>query len=196
MKLGAEERKKAIIAGVLGLLAVSFAAYNLIDFGSSSSAPSAPPPVQPTTAQLQRGPTAQRVSGSRLDPTLHPEGMLLAEQLVYAGSGRNIFSGLSSQPAAVKTVIPKPIVSPRTDPMTQIAQGPPPPPPINLRFFGIVTRRDGSHQAFFLQGEDVLVASTGDVVSRKYKVGAIAMTSVEVTDLTNNNSQRLPLVLQ
>ncbi len=196
MKLGAEDRKKAIIAGVLGLLAVSFAVYNLVDFGSGSSTPATPPPVPAQTAQLSSGPAAQKISGSRLDPTLHPEGMLLAEQLVYGGSGRNIFSAVNEAPVA-KVVIPKPITGPRTETVAvPLPQGPPPPPPIDMRFFGIVTRADGSQQAFFLRGEDVLIAATGDVVSRRYKVGAIAATSVEVTDLTNNNSQRLPLVLQ
>ena len=196
MKIGAQDRKKAIIAGVLGLLAVGGAAYNLVDLGSSSSTPVAPVVVPATTVQLARGPSAQRVSTSRLDPTLHPEGMQLAEQLVYGGTGRNIFSA-SSTPLLATVKIPKPLIGPRTGPIgPPLVQGPPPPPPIDLRFFGIVTRLDGSHQAFFLQGQDVLIAKTGDVVSRRYKVGAIAMTSVEVTDLTNNNSQRLPLLLQ
>ena len=195
MKLGAQDRKKAIAATVLGVLAVGLAAYNLIDFGGSSSAPTTPPPVPAATVQLAHGPAAQRVSASRLDPTLHPEGMLLAEQLLYAGSGRNIFTGTASEPERVR--IPKPIIPVRTTTVAQpLPPGPPPMAPIDLRFFGIVTRDDGSRRAFFLQGDDVLIASSGDIVSRRYKVGAIAPTSVEVTDLTNNNNQRLPLVLQ
>ena len=195
MKLGVQDRKKAITAAVLGVLAVGLAAYNLIDFGGSSSTPTTPAPVPATTQQLARGPVAQRVSASRLDPTLHPEGMLLAEQLVYAGSGRNIFTGMAAEPAAVR--IPRPIIPVRTTIVAApLPQGPPPIPPIDLRFFGIITRDDGTRRAFFLQGDDVLIASSGDIVSRRYKVGAIAPTSVEVTDLTNNNNQRLPLVLQ
>ncbi len=98
----------------------------------------------------------------------------------------------------VKAVIPKVIASPRNQQAYQppVNQGPPPLPPIDLRFFGTATKGDGSRQAFFLKGDDVFLASAGDVVSRRYKVGAIGATSVEVTDLTNNNTQRLPLTSQ
>ena len=92
--------------------------------------------------------------------------------------------------------IPKPIAPIRTAPIAQmpVNTGPPPLPPIELAFFGTATRQNGSKQAFFLKGDDVFIASEGDIVSRRYKVGVIASNSVEVTDLTNNNRQRLPLL--
>ena len=74
--------------------------------------------------------------------------------------------------------------------------GPPPLPPIDLRFFGTATKADGTRQAFFLKGDDVFLAAPGDVVSRRYKIGPIGVSSVEVTDLSNNNTQRLPLTPQ
>ena len=71
--------------------------------------------------------------------------------------------------------------------------GPPPPPPIDLKFFGTATKADGSRQAFLLHGEDVFLAATGNIVQRRYKIGAISANSVEVEDMTNNNKQNLPL---
>jgi hypothetical protein len=72
--------------------------------------------------------------------------------------------------------------------------GPPPPPPIDLKFFGTATSANGHRQAFLLKGEDVLLASDGDIVQRRYKIVTISANSVLVEDLTNNNRQTLPLI--
>lgn len=199
MKVGSEDRNKLIVAGSFGVLAVSYLLYTL--FGGSGSS-DAPPPV-PVVTTVRTTPASQPATvpahstPSRLDPTLHPEGMLLAESLIYSGSGRNIFlpPGVAAQQAAAIN-IPKPIASPRYTPPTPVSTGPPPLPPIELRFFGTATSRDGKRQAFFLRGEDVLIASQGDVVGRRYRVGTITPSAVEVTDLVNNNTQRLPMSSQ
>jgi hypothetical protein len=70
----------------------------------------------------------------------------------------------------------------------------PPPPPIPLKFYGYVTQaRRGAKRAFFLDGEDILVASEGDVVKKRYKVVRIGVNSVVVEDLEHKNEQTLPL---
>ncbi len=199
MKIGSDDRKKLIAAGTFGVLAVGYLLYTLLGTGSGTDAPP-PAPVAITVrtpAVSQPASTTVRSAPSNLDPTLHPEGMLLAESLVYSGSGRNIFlspGAAAQQLAAVK--IPKAMASPRYIPPTTASNGTPPLPTIELRFFGTATRADGKRQAFFLRGEDVLIASQGDVVGRRYRVGAITATAAEVTDLTNNNTQRLPMSAQ
>lgn len=198
MKVGSEDKKKLIAAGSLGAIALAAVVYNFA--GSSSDVAPSPTPAavaQGAAAAVTPRPNpVARVSKTATDPSLHPEGMVLAEELLYTGSGRNIFAA-NSVPV-VKTVIPKPIGSARNQPVYApvMNPGPPPPPPIDLRFFGTATRGDGTRQAFFLRGDDVFLASAGDVVSRRYKVGTVGSTSVEVTDLTNNNTQRLPLTSQ
>ncbi|GAA3760121.1 hypothetical protein [Terriglobus aquaticus] len=193
MKIGTEDRKKLILAGTLGVLALGTMIYELA--GSSSDTPS-PAPAPVTVARpATPSPVAAHVSSAALDPTLHPEGMQAAEALLYTGSGRNIF--LAGSQAAVKTVsIPKPIAPVRIAPVQSIPTGPPPPPPIDLRFFGTEQRRGGKRQAFFLKGDDVFLATEGDIVGRRYRVGPITGNSAQVTDLTNNNTQTLPLVQQ
>ena len=194
MKVGSEDRNKLIAAGALGAVALGVVIYNFV--GSSNDAPTTPAaPAVVATSRPTPNPVA-RVSRTATDPSLHPESMELTEQLLYTGSGRNIFAANSAP--VVKAVIPKAIASPRNQQayVPAVNQGPPPLPPIDLRFFGTATKSDGSRQAFFLKGDDVFLASAGDVVSRRYKVGAIGATSVEVTDLTNNNTQRLPLTSQ
>ena len=191
MKIGAEDRKKLIAAGSFGVLALGYLGYTLVgNSGGTDSAPATP------TASV--GAPAARpnphATPSRLDPALHPEGMLLTESLVYSGRGRNIFAPVASQVAAATPVkIPTPMAPARYVPPANTSNLPPPAPPIELRFFGTETRPDGKRQAFFLRGDDVLVAATGDVVSRRYRVGTISANSVEVTDLTNNNTQRIPM---
>jgi hypothetical protein len=147
------------------------------------------------------GPQAKKIGSSsgNLDPTLDESAMLRTEHLVYSGSGRNIFSLVYVPPVA----IPKAVTDGRNHgPVAPTGPPPPPPPPptcppscppINLKFFGTATRPNGSRQAFLLQGEDVFLASPGDIVARKYKIVSIAANSIQVEDLTNNNTQTLPL---
>jgi hypothetical protein len=85
-----------------------------------------------------------------------------------------------------------------TGPVVPVVPPPPPTcppscPPINLKFFGTAVRSNGVRQAFLLQGEDVYLASQGDIVARKYKIVSISMNSIQVEDLTNQNTQTLPL---
>lgn len=195
MKVGSEDKKKLYVAGTLGAVALGYALYTFVGGGSDTPTPPTPAPAT-QIARNTPSPVVARVSRTASDPTLHPEGMELTEQLLYTGSGRNIFAA-NSAPVA-KAVIPVPIASARIQPVQQmpVNTGPPPPPPIDLRFFGTATKADGKRQAFFVKGDDVFLAVEGDVVSRRYKVGPIGATSVEVTDLANNNTQRLPLAQQ
>jgi hypothetical protein len=68
------------------------------------------------------------------------------------------------------------------------------PPPINLKFFGTATSANGTRRAFLLNGDDVFVASAGDVVQRRYKIISVDARSIVVEDLPNNNRQTLPLI--
>jgi hypothetical protein len=215
MKLGANDKDKIIRFGVIGGGLLVVAIYGYLQLrepdapppaaapvviasparaGSSAStaAPSSPG-VVPKSAQ-NAGATKVATTAAQYDPTLHMEPMLVAESLVYSGSGRNIFSANSAPP---EVSIPKPVAPVRTEtaaaPVYTPPPGPPPPPPIDLKFFGTATRADGSREAFLLHGDDVFLAAPGSIVQRRYKIGAIAASSVEVEDLSNNNRQSLPL---
>jgi hypothetical protein len=195
MKMGAEDKKKLGILVVVGVLALGAMFYMY----SELSTPDVSQPVTTTVTVPVRSPVksgeARNVgtAATHLDPTLQMKAMLVTESLVYTGTGRNIFSA-NSAPAVV---IPKAIASARPHGLVvpSAPLGPPPPPPIDLKFFGTATSANGVRRAFLLHGEDVFLASTGDVVQRRYKVRAISANSIVVEDMTDNNTQTLPLLL-
>jgi hypothetical protein len=222
MKSGAENRKKTIIAGALGAAALICIIYIFTQlFGGSSDNTSMPQPA--TTAAKpeagiegssagakvtqSNGATVTAIPGvdaqklastsSSLDPTLDESAMLRTESLVYSGSGRNIFS-VVYEPPPPPPVMPTHIPNPHIQPAGPPPPPPPPPtcppscPPIDLKFFG-TAQRGNARQAFLLQGEDVYLASPGDIVAHKYKIVSVAPNNIQVEDLSNGNTQTLPL---
>lgn len=203
MKAGFEDRKKLAIFSVLLLVMLGAVVYFVksvfVGGGpppTAATSPSAEAPQSVSVAAQQRstrsgsqGHAAQKVPGlASLDPTLHPELMAGAESLDYTGSGRNIFSMNSAPPEIEKVHGP---VRP-TEVVQNVPTGPPPPPPIDLKFFGYEAE-GGARKAFLLHGDDVFIASEGDVVDHHYKVVKINPLSIQVTDLLYNNTQTLPL---
>jgi hypothetical protein len=200
MKSGFENKRNVVILAVLGLVLIAAVAYFVMTMfgGSSSPAPAQQQATEETPQNHaetgagqsnQNGHAAQKLPPlEKLDPTLHPEVMAGAEALEYSGAGRNIFST-----ASAPVVIPKVIASIRPQPIVpQAPPGPPPPPPIDLKFFGYEAN-NGAKKAFLLHGDDVFIATEGDVVDHHYKVVKISPLSIQVTDLLYNNTQTLPL---
>lgn len=198
-----EQQKKLALGGAFLALFAGVLYFELSDSGPVA------PPQAPVITTLGGSAAGSGVGGSKtltvkrvgttaaeLDPTLRMGPMLVTESLVYSGTGRNIFSGTSAPVG-----LPRPIASAR--PPKVMAQapvytgpvGPPPPPPIDLKFFGTATTAAGGRQAFLLRGEDVFLASPGDVVQRRYKIVSIAANSMVVEDMVNSNRQTLPLLV-
>jgi hypothetical protein len=204
LKVGAEDKKKVYLAGGLGLvMLILLGRFLWQTFGPSPAAPSSPAPVvtvarpavvnsgsteEGPAAPSYGRPAAKVVGLAALDPTLHPEIMRSAESLEYTGHGRNIFSMFSAPPA-----IPKPVASIRQAKIDTGPPPPPPPPPINLGFYGYAAERTGQKQVFLLHGDDIFIASEGDVVDRRYRVVKINAASVQVEDIPYHNTQTLPL---
>ena len=213
LKPGFENKRQVYLLSALCAVIVIAGGIEIYNNFLSSPAPTRPVPVAtpkplPSTgsassstsnASAAPAPDAEKlasVSNAGLDPTLHLSKLLLAEQVQYAGSGRNIFSADS-----VPAVIPKAIAPARPNGTsiaanTPVHVGPPPPPPppaIDLKYFGYSQSADKSIKAFFVHGDDIFMARSGDIVNHRYKVGAIMPGSVQVTDLSFNNTQTLPL---
>ena len=195
LRLGAENKKQVYILIVLvAVIAVvgGVELYNTFSGPAPRSAPAAARTApRPAAGPSGIAPEAQKLSNANIDPTLHIEKLAESDQVEYAGTGRNIFS-----PESAPVAIPEPVKSARNTPAVTLPPPPPPPPrppSIDLKYFGYTEAGDKSLQAFFLHGEDIFMARTGEVVDQRYKVGAIRPTSVEVTDLSYDNTQTLAL---
>jgi hypothetical protein len=82
--------------------------------------------------------------------------------------------------------------------MPKPVEPPPEPkaPPIPLKFYGFVNKtKVGDKRAFFLDGEEIVIASEGDMIKKRYKIVRIGVNSavVEDTEFKSNNQQTLPL---
>jgi len=198
VKLGAENKRNVYIAGGLALVVGYLAITQL--FGGPSTPPRQPAVVRndmyvatgSAKGAGKNGPAAKQISGPNLDPTLHLERLALSESIEYAGAGRNIFTG-----EAVVAPIEEAAAAARPGPVVPVDTGPPPPPQppqIDLRYFGYTSMHDGQRSAWLLKGEDIFQAKPGEIVSHRYKIVAVDTHSVQVTDLSYNNTQTLPLV--
>jgi len=201
--LGTENKKQVYLVAALFAVIVAIGGYELYgSFGGSSTPPPASPPPAATAARARTAATAQGSSGAEaekltnagLDPTVHFEKLAQSEKVTYAGTGRNIFSA-ESEPVHIDAPIAPPRVSEASVSVPQPPQAPRP-PAIDLKYFGYTEGKDKTRtiKAFFTHGEDVFMAKSGEIVDHRYKVGNILPASVQVTDLSYNNTQTLPLV--
>ena len=137
-----------------------------------------------------------------IDPTLHLELLAKVQKVPPQGGTRNLFQFSTAAAAPVTPIkLPKeakiainkpPVTAPVVPPGPP---KPPPPPPINLKYYGYSSVRggDGKKRAFFLDGDDIIVAGEYEMIKRRYKVVRIGVNSVQVEDTQYSNTQTLPL---
>ena len=222
--LGAEPKKVGILIG-LGLIAGYFYISNSNFGGSSTSAPAstAPPAANSRITARPGGRVGGRVtqkgsnSGSRefkpsfkfsgidpsnIDPTLHLNLLAKLQGVQVEPGTRSLFE-IGKEPAPegkapepTKIVLTKPFVGPQPPPPPPPPPPDPKPPPIPLKFYGFVNPSKATNKrAFFLDGEDIIIAGEGDMVKKRYKIVRIGVNSavVEDTEFKTNNQQTLPL---
>ncbi len=190
MDFGTQDKKKLMAAIGLGVLAVIVIAYELLGGPSApvaSTSAATAPIARPTTKKTGKGKAS---ATERLDPTLDLALLAATEQTKYSGNGRNIFVAGAD--------IPTPVALGHTDAKKEPPGPPqpppiPPPPPITLKFFGFASKPGEPKRIFLSQGEDVFIASEGDIVNRRYKVVRISPNAVDIEDVLYNNRQSIPL---
>jgi hypothetical protein len=139
-----------------------------------------------------------RPDPAKIDPTLRLDLLAKVQEVAPAGGTRSLFQ--FAPPPPKETEKPK-----GEEPKVFVAIGPrqppPPPPPapppvlvIPLKFYGYSTILDnGKKTAYFLDGEDILLAAEGDTLKRRYKVVRIGPNSVLMEDTESKRQQTVPL---
>jgi hypothetical protein len=201
VKLGFENKKKAMWAAALGVVAVLAFAYEVIPLFTGSSTPAssaqaaAPLPVRVSATRSGAKGAAAKVSAraDNLDPTLRLDLLAASEKTQYEGNGRNIFVSQRED-----VVIPTPVSHGNTDTAqethTYTLPSPPVAPPIPLKFYGFASSPGEPKKIFLKNGEDVFVAGEGEIVDRRYKVVRISANSVEIQDMVYSGPpQNIPL---
>jgi hypothetical protein len=205
LQLGTENKKQVYLVVALFIIILGAGGYELYsNFAGPSTSPPTPAPRAVTTVRTsartsgQTGATgtdgqeAEKLSNAGIDPVLHFDRLAQSEDVAYEGSGRNIFSANS----APIVNIPTPIKSPRpAGPIVSVPTGPvvPRPPAIDLKYFGYSQAQDKSLKAFFVHGDDIFIATTGQIVDHRYRIENIKPGSVQVTDMGYNNTQTLTM---
>jgi len=129
-----------------------------------------------------------------LDPSLRADLLRASEGPVYGGNGRNIFKAEHDIKPTPPTCAPLSGPSHGLKWCEGIGPPPPPPlPPINLTFFGFASKPGEPKKVFLSQGDDIFIASEGDIVDRRYRIVRINATTVDIEDVLNNNKQPIKL---
>jgi len=129
-----------------------------------------------------------QIDYSGVDPTLHLERLLKVQAVKLDGGRRNLFQFGPSELTGPDTIV-KPVrvaMGPSEAPPPPPPPGPkvePPPPPITMKYYGIATKRiDGKKTAFFLDGEDIILATEGMTVKKRYRLVRINAETVVLED--------------
>lgn len=227
MTIGAEDKKKLIWLGVLGVFAAYMVYTNLLagpdipkqPQSASSRSPqaspdpyAAPAPVQSSSARapsrarneefhpvLRSKRAEDRIDPFSVDPTLHMDLLAKVQDVELSGGARNVFQFSTAPVAKVELKGPEPKVTPKVEPVKPVETVPtahvePPPSPPPYKFYGFsTTRNNGKKTAYFMEGDEILLASEGDTLKRRYKILRIGPSSVTFEDLDAKKQVSLPL---
>jgi len=211
IRVGAENKRQVAIVAVLFAFIVIYGGWQVHNYFGATPTPM-PPAATPQPVAAQRapaqaaarpappaatpalGPDAQKLTGTSMDPTVYFAKLAQTEDVEYSGTGRNIFSADSAPAVRIET----PAKSARESHAEAAAavNAPyvaPKPPAIELKYFGYAQAKDKTMRGFFVHGDDIFLAKSGDIVNHRYKVGTLLPGSAQVTDLSYNNTQTLPL---
>ena len=144
----------------------------------------------------------ERVDPMTIDPTLRVDLLAKVQAVDMQGGTRNLFQFSTAPPPPLPKEPTVPVgqgVAARAklnEPPPGPPQPPPPPqaPPILLKYYGYSSARgDNRKHAFFLDGDDILMATEGDMVKKRYRVVRIGVNSVVMEDTEFKHEQTLPL---
>lgn len=135
-----------------------------------------------------------------IDPTLRLDLLARLQNVAEPANSRNVFEmGLSPQAQALlkqqiqgPKIVPKPF--PAVNPAMQASAKPV--LAIPLKYYGFVKPMGTgqSNEGFFLDGDNVLVGSEGEVLNQRYLVVALTPNSARLEDVRLKQGQTLAVV--
>ncbi len=152
---------------------------------------------RPSLKQKKKGegPTLEQT-----DPTLRTDLLAKVQSVEYQGAERNLFLFGKPRPTPqqVEAAKKEAEVAQKKIADQQKPPEPPPkrePPPVTFKYYGYASQPgDSRKRAFLLDGEDILVATEGEVIKKRYKVVRIGVNSLVVEDLEFHAQQTVPLL--
>ena len=147
---------------------------------------------------------AREVAGdpTKVDPTLRLDLLARLQNAKFEGNMRSVFEFAQAPPPPPDAKHPKPaqaraFIGPRPVPSAPPPPPPPPPPQIPLKFYGFVNpARPDIKRAFFMDGDEIMVAGEGEIVRNRYRIVRIGVNSAVVEDIQYKDQQSLPLVAE
>ena len=139
-----------------------------------------------------------------VDPTLQTDLLAKVRSVEFKGVERNLFrfgrrKKLVASPSAeeikrsqerlraLQGQGPKPVKS-------KPGARKPTAPRIDWKYYGFAnSRRDARKRAFLLDGEEIFVATEGDVFKKRYRILRIGINAIVIEDMQFKQKQRLPL---
>lgn len=218
MKLGAEPKKIAIL-GILLAVAIGMFIYNSESGGGETNpvlqnhAPATATPSAITTPRRTR--IARRTNAARdrgalriqtvdprngdVDPTLRLDLLARLQSVQPMEGGRSLFElGPDPNTAAAKPLPPVKIVPQPLPPNGGIHPAGPTEAAftIPLKFYGFEKPKSNGtgNRGFFLDGDNILVASEGELLQNRFLVVELTPTSAKLEDTQLKKGQTLPLV--
>lgn len=214
--------QKVLVGGLLGIL-VAVAAYNFLGGGDDSPANSSRSSVvkaisAPSTSTSTLSPSVVRRVDlanknkqnalrlkpvdptSVIDPTLKLDLLDRVRSVKLLEGGRNLFE---TAPEIAQNLPPIPVVKQMPPkPITPIGPpmpaGPPPPPVVNvpLRYYGFVrpSLRGDGNRGYFMDGDNILMATEGDVLKSRFLVVALSPNNARIEDIQLKQGQDLQLI--
>jgi hypothetical protein len=133
-----------------------------------------------------------------VDPTLRLDLLSRLQSEDEAPAGRSLFEAgpTPEQIAAAKTPVKGPIIVPQqAPPPAPVLPAGPAPLNIPLKFYGFVKPMDAREisRGFFMDGDNVLVATQGQVVMHRYRVMELTAKSARLEDIQSKQDETLQL---
>jgi len=142
------------------------------------------------------------IDPNTVDPTIHIELLAKVQDAKIEGGQRNLFQFGAAAPVEMPKG-PEPIVKVAKVYDYPRAYVPPPPPPPKVdpppappsfKYYGLATKKiDNKRTAFFLDGEDIILATEGMTVKNRWRVVRINAESVMLEDSQTRKQQALAI---